>query len=110
MNPDPLYKYTRCPLWSNLHTEIVATLLPVHLTVRNVEEVLHSQLVPGGNLQQHHASWHVLKTRGKLHFSILLFQQKCYLVLKKDNCLFLLILAQFGEWEQCQKLKCQKES
>merc|ERR1719438_563382 len=39
------------PVPVHLDTEIVSRLLPVHLAVRHIEQVLDPQLLPGGNLE-----------------------------------------------------------
>ena len=43
-----------------LDTEVATVRLPVHLTVGNTEQVLHSDLLPTWNLKQDHTSRNIL--------------------------------------------------
>ena len=53
-----------------LDTQVVSTLLPVHLAVGHVEQVLDPDLVLAGQLQQHHTSRNILYRHGIIQLKL----------------------------------------
>lgn len=68
-NPAPgQFKYRPQPAWYlcsfrspvHLYAKIIAVLLPVKFAVHHVEQIAHSDLVPGRKLHEGHPRWDIL--------------------------------------------------